>query len=197
MKMSKEHPDNMIIVWDPLVRVFHWSLVCCFTLAYLLEGDWLKLHVHAGYTAALLVLFRILWGFIGFGFALFSEFIVSPSRILAYLQQLGAREAKRYVGHNPAGAIMIVALFCLVLTTAFTGMCLFAMEGSGPLAATAVLGWSGSLLEEIHELSANATLLLIIIHVAGVIFSSRLHKENLAVAMFTGRKRKAKRKSRQ
>jgi cytochrome b len=181
-----------MMVWDPLVRVFHWLLVCSFTLAYLLEGDWLKLHVHAGYTVALLVLFRILWGFIGFGFARFSEFVVRPRETLDYLQQLGARTAKRFVGHNPAGAIMIVTLFCFLLATAFTGMCLFAMEGSGPLAATVVAHWPGSLLEELHDLSAHITLLLIIIHVAGVIFSSRLHKENLVAAMFTGRKRMSK-----
>jgi cytochrome b len=176
------------MVWDPLVRIFHWSLLFFFFLAYFFEGEWLKLHAHAGYTVALLVLFRLLWGFIGFGFARFHEFIVSPRQIVSYLRQLGSRQAKRFIGHNPAGAIMIAALFFALLSTTFTGICLFALEGSGPFAATAVTNWPGTLLEEAHDLSANFTLLLILIHVAGVIYSSRLHKENLTIAMLTGEK---------
>jgi cytochrome b len=188
LNVNEDRSNNRIVVWDPLVRIFHWSLVFFFFLAYFIEGEWLKLHAHAGYTVALLVLFRLLWGFIGFGFARFHEFLVPPRQIVSYLQQLSALQAKRFIGHNPAGGIMIVALFFALLSTTFSGMCLFAMEGSGPLAATAVTKWPGTLLEEIHDLSANFTLLLILIHVAGVIYSSRLHKENLTIAMLTGLK---------
>ena len=180
----------MTKVWDPLVRISHWLLVLFFFLAYLLEVDGSKMHAHAGYTVGLLVLFRFLWGIIGYGFARFSDFIAPPRQTLNYLRLLGARKAKRFVGHNPAGGSMIVVLLASLLLTTFTGICLFAMEGSGPLANTVVAQWPGLLFEEAHEFLANFTLFLIILHIAGVVFSSRLHNENLAMAMFTGRKRR-------
>jgi cytochrome b len=190
LKVSEESPNKTIMVWDPLVRVFHWSLVLFFFLAYLTEGNWLRVHVHAGYTIGLLILFRILWGFLGFGFARFAGFVATPGQTLNYLQQLVAQKPARFVGHNPAGGAMIFVLLFVLLSTVFTGMCLLAMEGSGPLSATPVTDWSGPFLEELHDLSANVTLVLIIIHITGVLFSSRLHKENLTIAMLTGRKRK-------
>ena len=183
MSINKE-----IKVWDPLVRIFHWSLVFFFFLAYITEDDWMTIHSYAGYTVASLVSFRLLWGIIGTRFARFNNFVTSFAVIKVYLKQLFSGNAKHYIGHNPAGGMMIVILLiCLILTT-ITGISLFATEGHGPFAGTFLSQWSGDVVEEIHEFSANFTVLMVVIHVAGVLVSSLLHKENLIRSMVTGKK---------
>ena len=176
-------------IWDPLVRLVHWNLVLFFCLAYGLGGDRLDLHSNAGYTIGLLILFRLVWGFIGSRHARFANFVTPPSQTLAYLARLLQGDAKPYTGHDPAGSAMIVTLLISLLITVFTGMSLFGMEGSGPLANTFVNDWQGYLLEEIHSVLADLTLLLIIVHITGMLFTSRVHHENLTKAMITGRKR--------
>lgn len=177
-----------IQVWDLQVRVFHWALAFFFGLAYFLEGDRLRLHSHAGYTVALLVLFRVVWGFIGSDRARFVDFVVRPKESLRYLVQLVRGRARSYLGHNPAGAAMIVALLAGMLITALTGMTLYALEGSGPLAKTFVSSWPGDLLEDVHEFFADFSLVLVIVHVTGVLLSSYSLRENLTKAMITGHK---------
>ncbi|MCZ6854378.1 MAG: cytochrome b/b6 domain-containing protein [Gammaproteobacteria bacterium] len=176
------------VVWDPLLRLFHWSLAFFFVIAYLFESDELGMHSHAGYTVTLLVLFRLVWGLIGPTHALFSDFLAPPGRVYTYLRQLFRRTATRHIGHNPAGAAMIMVMLISLLVTAFTGMCLFAMEGSGPLVNTFVSSWPGHVLEDIHEFSSHFTLIMIIVHIVGVLLTSLVHKENLIKAMITGTK---------
>lgn len=183
-------------VWDPLVRVFHWTLVIGFFTAYLTEGeeDTLFLHTWAGYSVAGLVLVRVLWGLIGTRHARFRDFVFRPAQIKAYLGDVLRLKPQRYLGHNPAGGAMIVLLLSSLTCTALFGMGLYAVEdNAGPLAA-----WLGGLgeswedvFEEVHEFFANFTLLLVGMHVAGVAVESFLHRENLVRAMFTGRKREA------
>jgi len=181
-------------VWDPLVRVFHWTLVIGFFTAYLTEGEdeTLFLHTWAGYIVAGLVLVRLLWGFIGTRHARFRDFVFRPAVIKAYLFDVLRFKPKRYLGHNPAGGLMIVLLLISLSCTVFFGMGLYAVdENAGPLA-----GWLGGLGEswedifkEVHEFFANFTLFLVATHVAGVLVESLLHRENLVRSMFTGRKR--------
>lgn len=178
-------------VWDPLVRVFHWTLVAAFLTAYLVEDDWLGLHVVAGYTVLGLVLFRLVWGVIGTRHARFTNFVRSPAAVLAYLRDVVRIHARRYVGHNPAGGAMVIALLGSLVFTAVTGLALYGHgEFSGPLAGLlqGVPDWLGNALEETHEFFANFTLLLVVLHVAGVILASLQHGENLVRSMFTGRK---------
>lgn len=175
-------------VWDPLVRTFHWSLAAFFFIAYLSGDDWLSAHVYAGYTVAALIAFRLIWGVIGTRHARFTDFVTGPTKVKHYLAQLIKGRAPRYLGHNPAGAAMIVALLGSLAVTAFTGAALIAGDGSGPLAGTFVAGYSGDALKGVHELFANLTLLLVCVHVAGVVLGSLLHRENLVKAMWTGRK---------
>ncbi|MCW8923014.1 MAG: cytochrome b/b6 domain-containing protein, partial [Gammaproteobacteria bacterium] len=101
---------NQIKVWDLPVRIFHWSLASTFFIAYLTEEDWLDIHVLAGYTILGLVVFRLFWGFIGSRHALFNDFVRPPRVVLAYLKDMAACHPKRYIGHNPAGGAMVVAL---------------------------------------------------------------------------------------
>ena len=159
------------VVWDPLLRLFHWSLAFFFVIAYLFESDRLNTHSHAGYTITLLVLFRVVWGVIGSRHARFSDFVARPSRVVVYLQQLFKRTAKRHIGHNPAGSAMILALLASLLITSLSGMCLFAMEGSGPLANTFVSSWPGTVLERVHEFFSDFTVVLIIVHIVGVLLA--------------------------
>jgi cytochrome b len=180
-------------VWDPFVRLFHWSLAVFFFLAYYLEGEWIELHSHAGYTAGLLVLFRVLWGLLGPETARFASFVVSAGAVLAYLRQLVknwlvGEHVKRAVGHDPAGAVMILILLLSILITAISGMSLFAMEGSGPLVGSFVTRLPGSVVEDVHEFFADFTLLMVCVHVIGVLVTSRLHRQNLIRAMISGKK---------
>ena len=182
---------NEIRVWDPLVRVFHWSLAGAFLVAYLTEDHLLTLHSYAGYTALALVTLRLPWGFVGPRHARFSDFVRGPSAVIAYLKEALALRAERHLGHNPAGGAMVVALLASITLTALSGMAtLGAVEFSGPLAPyLAGIGHDGAeALEEIHELLANLTLLLVLAHLAGVALASFQHKENLPRSMVTGRK---------
>ncbi len=180
---------STVKVWDPLVRIFHWSLVFFFLFAFITGDDWQKLHVLAGYAVSFLIGFRLLWGLVGTRHARFLTFVKSPTVILIYLKSLLKFKVPHYLGHNPLGAAMVIVLLLSIALVAFSGMVLIAGEGEGPLAATLLASWSGDWMEEIHEFFANFTLLMVVIHVSGVIFSSLLEGENLVKAMMTGRKK--------
>ena len=166
-----------MLVWDAPVRVFHWLMVISFAGAYLTAESerWRMLHVSLGYTMAGLVAFRIVWGLIGTRHARFSDFVRGPSAIATYVGAMLRGEPKRHVGHNPVGALAIIALLGLTLAIAASGWAVF--NGVG-----------GEWLEETHELAANAMLAIVGIHIAGVMLASRFGRENLVGAMFTGRK---------
>lgn len=183
---------QQVKVWDPLIRVFHWTLVTTFIIAYVTEDDWMQLHAFAGYVIGGLLMFRVLWGFVGPQHARFADFVASPRNTLAYLKDIAGQRSKRYLGHNPAGGMMILALLVALTVTTVTGLLLYGVdEQAGPLASW-VAGYGDAWedpLEEIHEVFANLTLALVVAHVVGVIVSSRLHGENLVRAMWTGTKR--------
>jgi cytochrome b len=172
-----------------VVRIGHWTLVFTFITAYITEGE-APVHMWAGYLLAAVVLFRLLWGFIGTRHARFGDFLYSPARILAYLRSLLGRRPEHYRGHNPAGGVMILLLLLSLALTAGSGMALYAVEEhAGPLASLMTASESAEeFWEELHELFGNLALVLVIVHVAGALVSSYLHRENLVKAMVTGRK---------
>lgn len=173
-------PPVEIRVWDPLVRVFHWSLVTLFVLAYATGDEVERLHIAVGYAIAGLIALRIVWGFVGPRHARFGDFVRSPRAILAYLRDKLLHRAPRYIGHNPAGGAMIVALLVLLAVTGATGYMM-----------TTDAYWGAKWVEEVHEACANLTVGLVIFHVLGVLIESVAHRENLVKAMVTGRKRPA------
>ena len=187
---------DTVKVWDPLVRIFHWSLALAIAVAYFSGDDHegsMGLHPYAGYVIAGLVAFRLVWGVVGTRHARFGDFVTRPSRVVEYLKQLGRMQAPRYLGHNPAGGAMIVVLLLMLAATATTGMLAYgaAEHAGGPFAAY-LAGSSHSFahsLKEVHEFFANFTLFLVGIHIVGVIVESLVHRENLARAMVTGKKR--------
>ena len=186
---DQESIPSTVKAWDPLIRVFHWSLVLFFVLAFITEDDWLNLHVQAGYAVSLLIGFRLFWGLVGTPTARFSKFVKAPKAVLSHLRGMFLFNASHYLGHNPVAAVMVVLLLSSIALVAFSGMVMIASEGQGPLAATFFSSWNGEWMEEVHEFLADFTLLLIFAHVAGVLFSSLLERENLVKAMWTGRKK--------
>lgn len=195
-------------VWDPFVRIAHWSIALAFVVAYLTEDEAMTVHVWAGYLIGALVLLRVAWGFVGSHYARFSGFTYAPRKVIGYLGDLVRLRAPRYLGHSPAGGAMVIALLFCLAATVTTGLLVYAEErGAGPLAPlypqissssvpAAEIGESfedgderESKFKDIHELFANITLALAILHVLGVVLASFAHHENLARAMVTGRKR--------
>jgi cytochrome b len=171
-----------------VVRIFHWTLVAAFSIAYLTE-DPLVVHVWAGYVVGALVAARVFWGFIGPKHARFSDFIYSPAGGLRYTRDLISVRAKRYLGHSPGGGTMVLALLVFLAATVVTGLVVYGGDQqAGPLSGM-FSKETGEAVEELHELVANITLALIFFHVAGVALASFAHHENLLRAMITGYKR--------
>ncbi len=167
-------------VWDLPVRIFHWLLVGCFAGAWLsAESEhWRQVHVTLGYTMAGLVAFRVLWGLVGPRHARFASFVRGPAAATRYLRSLLGPQPEHHTGHNPAGALAIVALLLLIAVTAASGWATYSDLG-------------GEWLEELHEAAANTLLVVVIVHLIGVVVGSVVHRENLVRAMLTGRKRAA------
>ena len=216
--MNQERQETMsreVRVWDPLVRIFHWSLVLSFAVAYLSGEEESDIHIYAGYIILGLLLFRLLWGFVGTRFARFSNFAYSPQAIIKYLKDMLAGRPKHYLGHNPAGGAMIFALLLGLVVVTYSGLKVYAIEeGAGPL-ATQLPEISfvkvahadddeheddeygehegdeegEEFWEEVHEGAANFVLFLVVLHIAGVFVAGRLHNENLVKAMITGNKK--------
>lgn len=182
---------NTVRIWDPFVRIFHWVLVGAFVVAYISEDDYLDIHTTAGYTVLTLIVLRLVWGFIGSRHARFSDFVRPPGEALDYVKDSLLGRARRYLGHNPAGGLMIVAMLLSLLVTTCSGVALLgADEHAGPLAGL-MAGVSHGFeegLEEVHEFFANFTVALVLGHLLGVLIESLLHRENLVRAMFTGNK---------
>ncbi|GAB2175696.1 cytochrome b/b6 domain-containing protein [Dongia sp. agr-C8] len=165
-------------IWDPFVRVFHWSLVASFAVAWLTAEDVRVLHEWAGYAAGALIGLRLVWGIMGTRYARFRQFIRSPGAVAAYLRDIATGREARYLGHNPAGGLMILALLATMAAVATTGW----MQTTDT--------WFGvDWVEELHEALASVMLGLVGLHVLGVVVASLRHRENLVRAMFTGRKR--------
>ena len=170
--------DRMVKVWDPLVRIFHWSLVASFAIAWLAADEVRSLHEWAGYAAASLIAFRLVWGLVGPKYARFSQFVRSPSTVVRYVRSMFSGQETRYVGHNPAGGLMIIGLILAMAATALTGWMY-----------TTDAFWGVEWVEETHEALANAMLAMVLVHLGGVVLASLRHKENLVRAMIVGRKR--------
>lgn len=195
MKTEDNNPQ-MITVWDRFVRVFHWGLVAAVTTAavtgFLLDASWINVHVWAAVAALGLVVVRIIWGFWGGTYARFSSFVMGPKPVWQYFQALRQGQEKRYIGHNPLGGAMVLALIAVILGIVASGVVLLGgVLKTGPL-AFAVPYRLGDSVQEVHEFLAIVLLGMIAAHIAGVVFESLRHKENLMRAMVTGKKNVSK-----
>jgi cytochrome b len=205
-------------VWDIFIRFFHWSLVLSIIAQLVTAEANTGVHVIIGYFIVFLLLARIFWGFVGSKHARFVDFIYPPKEVFSYLSDLIKRKPTHYLGHNPAGGAMVVALLLVLSFTVFAGLKTLGIRGKGPLAHLDVhmvgtvcadedevdhqgrfsgdahhehdgTGPHQGFWKETHEVSVGVLLALAAIHVAGVLVSSYVHKENLILAMITGVKK--------
>lgn len=189
--MASMAPEE-VKVWDPVVRIFHWTLVAGFAAAYVTAEEARKVHPWLGYAVCALVAIRIVWGFVGTKYARFGDFVRGPGTVLNDLGLTVRRRAPRFLGHSPAGGAMVMALLLFLLGTSVSGILVYgADKHKGPAAALManVSHDTEEMLEELHEFFANGTLFLVVFHVLGVALTSAAHRENLVRAMLTGKKR--------
>ena len=189
--------DDRVLVWDPLVRLGHWALAAAFAIAYFTGEagrERSDLHELAGYTVGAIVAWRLVWGLKGPFYARFTQFVTGPKAALRHLFGLMKGTAPRYLGHNPAGGAMIVALLTCLALTVLAGV--LTNRGRPPLAqgeVTIVAGGHAkaarTIFTKVHRILANITVSLAVLHVLGVLLACFVHRENLVTAMFTGRKR--------
>jgi cytochrome b len=166
-----------ILVWDLPVRLGHWLMAIGFALAWV-TGDseeWRLVHIFAGGTVTAIALFRLLWGIVGSKYARFTDFVRGPQPVFRYLKSLLSASPQHSVGHNPAGGWAILALLILALATGASGWLAYQEMGGE---------WMG----ELHEGVASVMLAVVLVHLAGVMLGSLVHRENLVWAMLTGRK---------
>nr|WP_173806541.1 cytochrome b/b6 domain-containing protein [Leptothrix sp. C29] len=166
-------------VWDPFVRIFHWGLVACIALNEFVIDDGERVHQWIGYAAGALVLARIVWGFVGTRHARFADFWPTPARLRAHLADLRAGCHGTHAGHNPLGALMMLALLAVVLALGVTGWL-----------QTTDAFWGEEWLQELHEGLAEALLGLAGVHVAAALLMSAVERTNLVAAMVSGIKRR-------
>ena len=199
--MSRESSSTRI--WDPLVRMGHWALVLLVGAAFFTAETWPETHEAIGYTVGAIVVLRILWGLVGPRYARFSDFVYRPSKVFSYLRDLLAFRGARYLGHSPAGGAMVVALLLTVAAIVGTGIIAYEQAENSAVrsAVTASQSPTGtaitasresskeeSVMGEIHGALTNLLFFLVALHLAGVLFASYVHHENLVWAMITGRK---------
>ena len=169
--------NTTVKVWDPLVRVLHWTLAIVFLANFINEGGD-PLHNWLGYTALFLIGVRFVWGLIGPRRARFSDWVRGPSTIRVYLRERLAGRSRRQLGHNPAAAAMMVALLIGVVIVGATGWL-----------QTTDRFFGAQWLEDLHEVLAYVVLAMVGLHVAAAITESIHYRENLVASMIHGRKR--------
>jgi cytochrome b len=171
MKKSKA------LIWDVPTRAFHWLLAMSFAGAFVTAESerYRDLHVMLGYTMLGLVAFRLVWGLIGTRYARFASFAHGPRSVLTYVKSMFTRAPQHHAGHNPAGSWAIYALLGLSLLAGASGYATFNDIG-------------GHWMEDVHEAFANVLLAVVFVHIAGVVVSSIVHRENLVRSMLTGLK---------
>jgi len=167
-----------IKVWDAFVRFCHWALVLSILGAWLTRHAPGRAHEWIGYASLAIITARIVWGVVGSGHARFRDFLTSPRATWRYTRQVMSRSEPRHVGHNPLGGWMILALLTTVALTGFTGW-LYTTDRF----------WGIEWVEELHSTLADLLLVLAGVHIAGALYASFRHRENLIGAMFHGRKR--------
>ena len=172
-------PQNTLKVWDGLVRLLHWLLVVSIALAWVstLGFGLPTTHEPAGWVALAGVAIRLVWGFAGSRHARFSGFVRKPQAVRDYALKLRAGQEPRYIGHNPLGGWMVLALLAVVAALGLTGW-LYTTDAF----------WGMAWLDRLHAALAWGLLVLIAGHIGGVLFTSLRHHENLVSAMFSGRK---------
>ena len=168
---------NTVRVWDPVVRVCHWGLAASLLVSFLTHEGNAAIHIWSGYAALAFVTARIAWGFLGRDHARFGAFLRSPRDTLAYARALARGREDRCLGHNPLGAYMILALIAATLVITLSGW-LYTTDAY----------WGVEWVAELHDGATIVLIVLVVLHLAGVAFTSWRHRENLVGSLLHGRK---------
>lgn len=199
--------EERVKVWDIGVRLFHWTLVLLFAVSYLTGEDESLVHIYAGYGVIALIVFRLVWGGVGTRYARFTDFVRGPRATMDYARSMLSGKPARYLGHNPLGGWMVIALLLSLAGACWSGLEAYAVEGHGPLAQQESFfiqsafadddedeeehdkeNGGDEFWEEVHEVLSNLTLLLVVLHIAGVVVASVIHREKLVKSMIDGYK---------
>jgi cytochrome b len=188
-----EGATRPVWVWDLPTRLFHWLLVAAVLAALatelILPATWLNWHIAAGSAIAVLLLFRFVWAFFGSEYSRVVSFLYPSRQVIAYLRALLKLRPPHHVGHNPAGAAMILALGAVLTALVVTGfVVLGGQEKQGPFAGITSFA-VGSGVRGVHNLLAYVLMAMVVAHLAGVLADERLHQSALIRAMITGWKR--------
>lgn len=175
MENASLQTPHSVRVWDPFVRLFHWSLVLCVVLNLFVLEDGETPHQWTGYAACILVLSRLVWGFVGNQYARFSHFVPTPKRLKAHLSNIARGPTPRHHGHNPLGALMMLFLLGVVLSLGLTGWL-----------QTTDMFWGEEWLQEVHEWLSNTLLFAAGAHALAALIMGRIERVGLIRAMFTG-----------
>jgi len=162
-------------IWDPFIRIFHWSLVIGFAVNALALEDDSKAHIWVGYAIVALVVVRILWGFVGTRNARFSTFTPNREQVIGQISDIATRRRTTYLGHSPLGALMIFNMIISILIIGVSGYMM-----------TTDAYWGVDWVSEVHETFVGWAELSVLLHVAAVIFESARTGVNLSRAMVTG-----------
>ncbi|MBI1262062.1 MAG: cytochrome B [Rhizobiales bacterium] len=201
-------PQAQIKVWDIFIRIFHWTLVVAFSIAFFTEGDPFWLHTSAGFVVAGLVAARLVWGVVGPEHARFKNFAYGPRAVFGYLFDLIRFRSSRYLGHSPAGGAMVIALMIGLVGTTASGITMYFTHEEPDIRSESVMSadvmhieqgdedahddgkeHEESFIVEVHDVLGHLTFFLVLFHIAGVTLASFAHHENLSRAMITGMKR--------
>jgi len=190
--MPHTHSLHRIRIWDLPTRVFHVLLAMCVAgliVSGEIGGDAMRLHFWLGYAVLVLVLFRLVWGFLGGHWSRFVNFVPSPNRLIAYLHALRRHELTSHIGHNPLGALSVLGILSVLLIQVVSGfMTDDEIANTGPWVALVPSEWV-SLASEYHgEVGKVLLILLVTLHVATVIYYKRIKGDDLITPMLTGDK---------
>jgi cytochrome b len=180
---------RIVLVWDIPIRVFHWLIVALVAAAYATwRLNWMVLHGWVGDAVLTLLLFRVLWGFLGSETARFSRFLTSPQMAVEHLKHAFQREPDRQVGHNPAGGWMVLLLLALLLVETLTGLYVANdIADEGPLTEL-VPPWAANAIASSHAILWDALLAAIVLHVLAIAGFAVIKRHNLLRPMITGTK---------
>ena len=191
MPITGEHERRQVAIWDLPTRLFHWSLVVLVGGNLFLispRGGWSTLvHFLAGFTIAGLLLFRLVWGFIGSPRSRFRDFLQPWPMVRVYAARLARLSPPHSIGHNPLGGWMIGAMLATLLTMILTGLFAAGRRATGPFAHWLATGTAHQ-IGGLHQVISNLMIGLVALHVAGVLADWLLTRDNLVKAMITGRK---------
>ena len=171
--------QDTVPVWDLLQRLLHWGLASSIALAWWAGEERLSLHIATGYAALAIVSTRTVWGLVGSRYARFRAFVRGPGTVVDYAHKLTQGREQHYLGHNPIGGWMVLALLLCVLVVCVSG-----------ILYTTDQFWGVAWVEQTHRASAWTLVALVAVHLSGVAFMSWRHRENLVASMWSGRKRR-------